>query len=54
MNAMDEPLEDEEEKMNSISQVAPPDSKYSQLSGKTYISQLKKQLDEERAAREQI
>jgi len=48
MNAMDEPLEDEEEKMNSISQVG------TNVSGKTYISQLKKQLDEERSAREKI
>ena len=52
MNAMEEPVEDDEDKINSISQVA--DSKYSQLSGKTYISQLKKQLDEERVAREKI
>ena len=52
MNAMEEPVEDDEDKINSISQVA--ESKYSQLSGKTYISQLKKQLDEERVAREKI
>lgn len=47
-------MDDDEGRIDSVSQVAPPDSKYSQLSGKTYISQLKKQLDEEREAREKI
>ncbi len=36
----------EEEKLTSVSQVVP-----SHLSGRTYISELQKQLDEERNAR---
>lgn len=46
--------EDEEDKMTSVSQLKPTASQLSKMSGRTYISQLQKQLDEERAARHQL
>ena len=46
--------EDEADKMTSVSQLKPTASQLSKMSGRTYISQLQKQLDEERAARHQL
>ena len=42
------------EKLESASQIQPTQSQLSAMSGKTYISQLKKQLDEEREARHKL
>ena len=42
------------EKLESASQIHPTPSQISNMSGKTYISQLKKQLDEEREARQKL
>ena len=44
---MPEPLE-------SASQVQPTKSQISQMSGRTYISELQKQLNEEREARQKL
>ena len=42
------------EHLESASEMKPTQSQLSQMSGKTYISQLKKQLDEEREARNKL
>ena len=44
----------EEDQMTSVSQIKPTASQLSQMSGKTYISQLQKQLDEEKEARQKL
>jgi|Dee2metaT_18_FD_contig_31_6406485_length_520_multi_4_in_0_out_0_2 hypothetical protein len=42
------------EKLQSASQVEPSPSQISNMSGRTYISQLKRQLDDEREARQKL
>ena len=45
---------DLQEPLESASEFKPTPSQISQMSGRTYISQLKKQLDEERDARQKL
>jgi predicted nucleic acid-binding Zn-ribbon protein len=40
--------------MTSVSQLKPSPSQVSQMSGRTYISQLQKQLDTEKEARQKL
>ena len=40
--------------MTSVSQLKPTGSQLSQMSGRTYISQLQKQLDTEKEARQKL
>tara|TARA_B110000503_G_C7055047_1_gene374065 strand:+ start:779 stop:952 length:174 start_codon:yes stop_codon:yes gene_type:complete len=40
--------------LSSVSQLKPTASQLSKMSGKTYISQLQKQLNEEKYARENL
>jgi predicted nucleic acid-binding Zn-ribbon protein len=40
--------------MTSVSQLKPSASQMSQMSGRTYISQLQKQLDTEKEARQKL
>lgn len=42
------------EHLESASEMKPTASQISQMSGRTYISQLKKQLDDERYARQKL
>lgn len=47
----DEVGELREEKLTSVSQLKPTQSQLSQMSGRTYISQLQRQLNDEKVAR---
>ena len=50
----DLPAVDADEKLTSVSQIKPSASQISKMTGRTYISSLQKQLEEERSARERL
>ena len=43
-----------DDKLTSVSQIKPTPTELSKMTGRTYISQLQKQLEEERVAREKL
>ena len=47
-------LDEAEEIITSVSQIKPTASQISKMSGKTYISQLQRQLQDEKDARENL